>query len=282
MFTPSPSTGTHPVLRAAKFPFVWRCCRCCLQQAGRLGDAAWGCTCQRTIGPGVTRDRGREKVLFRDAGPTGVEWWDHETNDEGLFATLSPKARRAVHRRCPTCVREFEAPVSQMAEHPTCPSCVREAKDRWEAERDRWSATPVADVPELLAAWPDEDDPQEVMVYSNRLRVLPAQWVTDHAPAHTRSSPTAAHSARPRGPRPSRTTCLPMRHRRCRSSGTANATAGGHRTTSRSPLYAGSGGCPHAATTHGTRVLPVAARTGGCVARSARPYSTPSSGSTRR
>jgi hypothetical protein len=61
--------------------------------------------------------------------------------------------------------------MDMTAGHHSCPDCKAIRDAEWDAEYERWKSTPVADVPELRAAWAAEADPQSVMVAGDwRLR----------------------------------------------------------------------------------------------------------------
>ncbi|SFN27109.1 Probable Zinc-ribbon domain-containing protein [Saccharopolyspora antimicrobica] len=95
---------------------------------------------------------------------SALQWWDHERNDEATFRTVTTRATRKCFWKCPECGLRFAAQVYEMASRPSCPDCKAKRSREWHEEYETWKITPVADVPELLAAWADDDDPQTVMV----------------------------------------------------------------------------------------------------------------------
>jgi hypothetical protein len=77
-----------------------------------------------------------------------LEWWDHERNDEKSFRTVTLRATRTCHWKCPECRLSFPAKVMDMtAGHHSCPDCKAIRDAEWDAEYERWKSTPVADVP---------------------------------------------------------------------------------------------------------------------------------------
>lgn len=152
-------------------PVVGSCRKCGKIRAARLGDFAWGCTCKqntRSSSPGSTR--GARKLLAESEHPA-LAWWDHERNAEATLRTITVRATRVCHWWCTKCGHRFEAKVNDVtALYPSCPVCAAAWRKEWTEENERWKVTPVAEVPELAAAWADEADPLNVMVGSNRLR----------------------------------------------------------------------------------------------------------------
>jgi hypothetical protein len=171
-------------------PVVAQCRACKRISAERMGDISWGCSCSRntrsatptsqtvtaaparnirSANPASPRASG---VLLAQSDDPAKEWWDHERNDEKTFRTVTLRATRTCHWVCPECGHQFEAKVLDMtAGRHSCPPCSAIRKAKWEKEYERWKSTPVADVPELAAAWADEADPRTVMVAGDwRLR----------------------------------------------------------------------------------------------------------------
>lgn len=160
------------------------CCRACKRiSAERMGDIAWGCSCSRNVRSAnpteVTAKAAparnirsadpaglnTSKALFADSDDAALDWWDHGLNDEKTFRTITLRATRTCHWICPECRHPFPAKVVDMtAGRHACPVCGALRKAEWEKEYERWKTTPVADVPELAAAWADEADPRTVMV----------------------------------------------------------------------------------------------------------------------
>ena len=163
--TPLPSTD---------LPVLTRCRGCGRQAAQRPGDIGWGCSCTQNTRAGVTSTRDssgkRTQELFADSKSPALEWWDHDANSERQLQTVTVRATRMSNWACPNCDYRFAAKVLEMVERPRCPECEKVRLAEWGAEYERMKVTPVADVPELLAAWDDEDDPRFVMVAPGDLR----------------------------------------------------------------------------------------------------------------
>lgn len=149
-------------------PHHVRCRHCGKLSAERLGDVGWGCSCQRNPARDTTAPTGAtgkpKRRLLKDSDLDVVQWWDHDANDEALWATVTVAARREVTWRCPDCDLRFTARVLDMAARPTCPTCAAQRKDQWKELLALYKQTPVVDVPELMAAWADDADPRTVPV----------------------------------------------------------------------------------------------------------------------
>lgn len=158
-------------------PVLTRCRLCSRQEAKRLGDIGWGCTCRSNPaprGPAPAQPRRTaQKDLLVDSGSPALKWWDYEVNSPKELQTLTSRSRREAAWVGQGCGHRFVAQVFRMAQIPACPQCgaVRRAlRDaEFQVESERFRRTPVADVPELLAAWADVADPAGVMVSSHRL-----------------------------------------------------------------------------------------------------------------
>ncbi|CUR54380.1 zinc-ribbon domain-containing protein [Nocardioides sp.] len=169
-------------------PHRVRCLRCGRISAKRLGDIGWGCSCltnprreRQTRKPAGSK----KKDLLKDSGLAVLGWWDHDRNDSATWNTVTAKARREAHWRCPDCGREFTEKVCDMTAYPSCPDCAVKRRAEWEVEYARLKQTPVAAIPDLLAAWADEADPAMVMVAGD-LRVRRFRCPAGH---HPRLSP---------------------------------------------------------------------------------------------
>lgn len=152
------------------WPVIARCLRCGVQGAHRIGDLS--CSCRSNAAPrttGAGRTRGT-KALFADSQNPALAWWDHELNDPSLLATLTAQARTQCRWKGPACGHTFTAAVYTMTGMLTCPECGEERTAQHRAEREQLKTTPVADIPELLAAWNEPTDPGTVMVYSYQAR----------------------------------------------------------------------------------------------------------------
>ncbi|MEU0687355.1 zinc-ribbon domain-containing protein [Streptomyces uncialis] len=148
-------------------PHHVRCRYCERLSADRMGDISFGCRCQTNPrrAQRTTRATGpKQRDLFKDSGLPAVDWWDHETNETAAWDTVTAKGRREVSWCCPDCGLRFAKRVLDMADIPQCPECEPMRRAAWQAEYERYMATPVADVPELLAAWADDADPRTVTV----------------------------------------------------------------------------------------------------------------------
>jgi len=145
-------------------PHRVQCRRCKRITAERLGDIGWGCTCRtnpsRAHQTANVSGAPGKKELFKDSELAAVDWWDHDANDAIAWATVTEKARKDVHWKCIYCAHRFAARIVDMATFPRCPNC----ESQRDAEYERYKTTLVAAVPELLAAWADEADPQTVTV----------------------------------------------------------------------------------------------------------------------
>lgn len=105
------------------------------------------------------------KTLLAESADAALEWWDHGRNDEKTFRTVTLRATRSCHWICPDCQLSFEEQVVEMTVgRHSCPDCSEKRRAEWVAKVERFRTTPVADVPELAAAWADEADPKTVMV----------------------------------------------------------------------------------------------------------------------
>ena len=152
-------------------PVLARCRRCHRISAAQMADFSSGCTCARnTRASDPSRPRPGRALLAESQSPA-LDWWDHDHNEATAFDTVTVLATRSCHWRCPECGLRFEEKVNVMTSRPACRACSARRSEEWEVERTRWKTTPVADVPELAAAWADDDDPREVMVdESGKLR----------------------------------------------------------------------------------------------------------------
>lgn len=146
---------------------VAKCRSCGIQKAKQLSDVAgWGCHCTRVTrsgGVGKRKEDGAKrgtKNLFMDSDNPALSWWDHEANPESELRTATARATRKAHWVCPDCDHPFEEQIYIMAITPICPAC----HERDLAEAERLRSVPIADIPALLTAWDDEEDPRDVMV----------------------------------------------------------------------------------------------------------------------
>ncbi|MEW2810941.1 zinc-ribbon domain-containing protein [Streptomyces massasporeus] len=156
-------------------PHHVRCRYCGRLSAARLGDIGFGCQCQ--VNPRRERQTTKpagsnQRDLLKDSKLPVLDWWDHEHNDTVTWETVTVKARREAAWCCPDCGLRFTKRILDMVNMRECPECEPKRRAQWEAEHARYQATPVVDVPELLAAWDDEADPRTVMVADYRHRQL--------------------------------------------------------------------------------------------------------------
>ncbi len=151
-------------IRGDHDPVVARCRVCGNQSVKRMSDVGFGCVCRRNTRSSNPAGARVGRVLLIESESPALVWWDHERNDEATLRTVTVRAVRRCHWVCPDCDLRFRAKVNDMAERPSCPDCAaRGSAERWQ-EYERWKITPVADVPELAAAWADDADPRDVMV----------------------------------------------------------------------------------------------------------------------
>jgi hypothetical protein len=162
---------TDPSL--ADDPHRVRCVHCGRISAERLGDIDFGCTCQSN----PRRDRQttnvsgpKKKDLLKDSGLPVLDCWDHDRNDTSVWETVTVRAHREAHWKCPDCGLCFTRKISDMIGPRACPDCEPKRRAAWETEYARYKVTPVAHVPELLTAWADEADPATVTVADGQLR----------------------------------------------------------------------------------------------------------------
>lgn len=146
-------------------PHRVECRRCKRITAQRMGDIDWGCTCRSNptrASPPVNAPAGwtPKRILLKDSRLAGVDWWELDNNEVAVWATATEKTRKEANWRCVYCSHQFTARIIDMAVFPRCPNC----EDDRAAQYERYKAIPVADVPELLAAWADDADPTTVTV----------------------------------------------------------------------------------------------------------------------
>ena len=157
---------TEPSLRDD--PHHVRCLYCGRLSAQRLADIGWGCQCQVNPKRGVAASgEGAAKPsvdLFKVSQAPAVRWWDDELNSAADWHTVTPKSRRVLHWRCPDCGERFQSRVVDIAWRPECPVCEPRRRAAWSAKYEAYRRTTVAQVPELLSAWADDEDPTRAMV----------------------------------------------------------------------------------------------------------------------
>lgn len=158
-------------------PVAVLCLKCGRRSADRVCDLSWKCSCSRntrsaTPSAAAPAASGRKpKDLLFESDDPAADWWDHELNDEKAFRTVTLRATRSCHWKCPDCSHRFEEKVLYMTGgRPRCPECDGRKQRQWSTQYSEWKRTPIAWVPELAAAWADEGDPRRVMVASHGLR----------------------------------------------------------------------------------------------------------------
>lgn len=175
-------------------PHRTRCLYCGRIAAQRLGDIGWGCQCQTnprraaqtsnvsgTAKPGTKHS----KNLLKDSKLPVLAWWDHEVNDDAVWNTVTVKARREAAWKCPECGLRFSSRILDMTGYPSCPTCSVKRKAEWEAEYARLKVTPIADVPELAAAWADEANPRLITVAGGGMTLRRFRCPAGHHPRIT-------------------------------------------------------------------------------------------------
>lgn len=147
-------------------PHLVECLACGRRAVGRPGDISSMCQCrksakrQQPVQAASDRRTGRRKKdLFKDSGRVAVGWWDHDINEPSLWERLTVLATTEVTWKCPHCGGRFKERVRSMADGPGCPACDEKRAAETQARHNRMQTMVVADVPELLAAWDDPDDP---------------------------------------------------------------------------------------------------------------------------
>ncbi|MEU4744758.1 zinc-ribbon domain-containing protein, partial [Actinosynnema sp. NPDC023658] len=153
-------------IRGGYDPVVTRCRKCGNLSAQRMGDVTFGCTCRRNTRSNNPAAARPGRVLLTESNSPALPWWDHDRNDDTTLRTITVRAVRRCHWLCPDCGLSFTAKVNDMADRPSCPDCTARDRSQWQQQYERWKVTPVADVPELMAAWADDADPRTVMVGS--------------------------------------------------------------------------------------------------------------------
>jgi len=156
-------------------PHHVRCRYCSRLSAARLGDIGFGCQCQvnpRRERQTTKRAGSPKRDLLKDSELPVLDWWDHENNDTATWETATVKARREAAWRCPDCGLRFTRRILDMVNMRACPHCEPKRRAEREAQHARYQTTPVANVPELLAAWDNKTDPQTVMVADYQRRHL--------------------------------------------------------------------------------------------------------------
>jgi len=182
---------------------VVRCRVCGRISVKRNGDIGWGCNCARNQNPSTYAGRAAKPTLLKDSPDSrALKWWDHERNTQSDFDTVTPQSTRVCHFICPECGLLIQEKVSQIERWGHCPDCRERQDKQFDVEYAQWQRTPVAAVPELVAAWADDTaDPRAVMVAGYRLykfrcvkghqpRISPLTFLRSGCP-HCRGQQTA-------------------------------------------------------------------------------------------
>lgn len=144
-----------------------RCRYCGRVSAERLGDIAFGCSCQ--VNPRRERMVKSAAALLRDSEFARL-WWDFDRNPAELWQTATERTMRSAWWRCSDCGLGFEARVRDVYGTPECPDCAERDRVERRARYERAKITPISAVPELLAHWADDESPDVVMVGGYQLR----------------------------------------------------------------------------------------------------------------
>lgn len=160
------------VLPRDGYPIITRCRSCGRQEAQRMGDIGWGCSCVANPNSSARKSPGaaKKKNLLIDSGSPALAWWDAEANDPHDLNTVTVLANRVCAWVCPDCGHHFTASVRFITQWLKCPQCNARESAKHARRRAVENVTPIASVPELLEAWDDEADPHLVMVGDYRSR----------------------------------------------------------------------------------------------------------------
>lgn len=186
-----------------------KCKVCGRLSVERKEGVGWGCSCRRVppshTGRRIKLDTDSKRAnptsnLLCDSGASCVAWWDHEKNNEEVFRTTKTAGRGVFWWKCPEHGHSFQAPVFEMSRHCTCPECTEQAYREWKDEYERLKVMHVSEIPELLNAWDDEQDPATTPVVTWQLyrfkcpdghhpRITPYRFLEGGCP-HCRSART--------------------------------------------------------------------------------------------
>lgn len=160
------------ILPREGYPIITKCRSCGRQKAQRIGDIAWGCPCAANPNPAVGKSPGaaKKKNLLLDSNSPALAWWDAEANEPHDLETVTMRANRVCAWVCPDCGHHFSASVRYVTQWLKCPKCDARNSEQHARRRATEDITPIASVPELLAAWDDEAAPHLVMVGDHQPR----------------------------------------------------------------------------------------------------------------
>jgi hypothetical protein len=164
-------------------PVITQCRNCRRIAAERLADVGFGCDCVRSTRSSNPAAPRAGRVLLAESDSPALAWWDHEANAEADLRTVTVRAIRSCHWVCPDCQCRFQAPVHEMAERPRRPDCSARQHAEWRQQAEAWKTTPIAEHPELAAAWADDAAPTQVMVADSGPRRF--QCTNGHRPLVT-------------------------------------------------------------------------------------------------
>ncbi|MDO4538887.1 MAG: zinc-ribbon domain-containing protein, partial [Coriobacteriales bacterium] len=105
-----------------------------------------------------------------------LSWWDFSRNDNIQLFSLTSSSRKPAFSFCSECGLSFEAPVRELLNEGTaryvgvCPDCARRRRDSRESLWRQYRSSVIADYPELLACWDDDESPLTAVVGSHLLR----------------------------------------------------------------------------------------------------------------
>lgn len=160
------------VLPRGGYPIITRCRSCGRQDAQRMGDVGWGCTCAANPNSGAKKSPGaaKKKNLLIDSDSPALAWWNAEVNDVHDLNTVTVSANRHVAWICPDCDHHFTDSVRSVTQWLKCPECEAKAGAERAQERAVERVTPVGTIPALVEAWADDADPDLVMLGDHRPR----------------------------------------------------------------------------------------------------------------
>lgn len=158
-----------------------RCRYCGRITAGRLGDIAWGCSCQ--VNPKRSRlaePAARAEPVAQDAAPIPrlnpelVEQWHPTLNAPLQVADISPISKRRIHWRDPICGHEWIATPAEREkrERLRCPEC------RTILDSLAWH------FPDLAAEWSDDNPLTAWHVRPSGSLPFVPEWVCPNDPSH--------------------------------------------------------------------------------------------------
>ena len=170
-------------LGPAPVPPAYRvCCRYCGRiTADRLGDIAWGCSCQvnpkrsRLAKPSFKTGSNQERTEpLPRLNPELVAQWHPTRNAPLQVANISPISRRQIHWKDPICGHEW---VSTPAE--------REKRERLRCPECRTILDSLAwHFPILAAEWSDKNPLSAWQVRPSGALKFTPEWVCANSPSH--------------------------------------------------------------------------------------------------